>query len=200
MCTTRRVAAASRSRHKPSRAGGGADRRIPLRTGPALDRQRVLAGSGARHRRGGAARGFILGAPVSRRTSLAHMLSPEASSSKGGSAESNPIPSGGGSAASLGRSRAAGGEAAEGTRAGALWIRGCLSSQASVASHCVGAQVLQTSQGAILEHARCRGHCWCVSQLVMALQHVLHRTLILLLGERDVLRSVIKITRNVENM
>ena len=127
-------------------------------------------------------------------------LSPEASSSKGGSAESDPIPSGGGSAASLGRSRAAGGKAAEGTRAGALWIRGCLSSQASVASHCVGAQVLQTVQGAILEHARCRGHCWCVSQLDMALQHVLHRILILLLGERDVLRSAIKITRNVENM
>ena len=32
------VAAASRPRHKPSLAGGGADWRIPLRIGPALDR------------------------------------------------------------------------------------------------------------------------------------------------------------------
>ena len=50
VCTTWRVAAASRPRHKPSRAGGGADWRIPLRIGPALDRRRVLAGSGTRHR------------------------------------------------------------------------------------------------------------------------------------------------------
>ena len=61
VCTTWRVAAASRPRHKPSRAGGGADWRIPLRIGPALDRRRVLAGSGTRHRRGGAARGFFSG-------------------------------------------------------------------------------------------------------------------------------------------
>ena len=60
----------------PRGPGGGADWRIPLRTGPALDRQRVLAGSGTRHRRGGAARGFILGAPVSTRTSLAHIAVP----------------------------------------------------------------------------------------------------------------------------
>ena len=131
VCATRRVAAASRPRHQPSRAGGGADWRIPLRTWPALDRRRVLAGSGARHRRGGAARGFIprrqyLGGLASPRS-----LSPEASSSMGGSTESGPIPSGGGggggggSDASLGRSRAAGGEAAGGTRAEALWIRGC---------------------------------------------------------------------------
>ena len=96
MCATRWVAAASRPRHQPSRAGGGADWRIPLRTGPALDRRRVLAGSGARHRRGGAARGFIprrqyLGGLASPRS-----LSPEASSSMGGSTESGPIPSGGG--------------------------------------------------------------------------------------------------------
>ena len=100
--------AASRPRHKPSRAGGGADWRIPLRIGPALDRRRVLAGSGTRHRRGGAARGFkprrqYLGGLASPRS-----LSPEASSSMGGSTESGPIPSGGGggSDASLGRSRA----------------------------------------------------------------------------------------------
>ena len=92
MCTTWRVAAASRPRHKPSRAGGGADWRIPLRIGPALDRRRVLAGSGARHRRGGAARGFIprrqyLGGLASPRS-----LSPEASSSMGGSYRVRPYP------------------------------------------------------------------------------------------------------------
>ena len=96
-------------------------------------------------------------------------LSPEACNSKGDSAESDPMPSGGaggGSAVSLGRSRAArgcstsgGGKAVEGTRAGALWIRGCLDSQASARSQCVGAQTEQTAQGARLEHARCRGHC-----------------------------------------
>ena len=71
-------------------------------------------------------------------------LSPEACSSKGDSAESDPKPSGGAggrSATSLGRSRAARGcpssvgcEATEGTRAWALWIRGCLDSQTSARS------------------------------------------------------------------
>ena len=143
-------------------------------------------GSSTRHRRGGAAWSSLLGRQFLDGLASPKLLSPEASSSKGDSAESDPIPSGEGSTVSLGRSRAArgcpssaGGEAAEGTRAGALWIRGCLDSQASARSHSVGAQAVQTVQGDSREHARCRGHCWCVSQSGTPLQQVRHRHFIL---------------------